>query len=75
MESILMEAEVCRLGCTDDVGKPYIVPLSFAYREGKIYIHSAPEGQKIDILGKNPGCCIEVDDCRDIVRAEIPCNA
>jgi uncharacterized protein len=75
MESLLMEAEVCRLGCTDDAGKPYIVPLSFGYRKGKIYIHSAPEGQKIDILNKNPDCCIEVDECMEIVRGETPCKA
>ena len=75
MESLLREAEVCRLGCIDDLGRPYIVPLSFGYREGKIYIHSAPEGQKIDILKKNPECCVEVDECREIVRGGTPCNA
>jgi uncharacterized protein len=73
MESVLKEAEVCRLGCADD-GRPYLVPLSFGYREGTIYIHSAPEGEKIDILKKNPDCCIEVDICSAVVRAEKPCR-
>ena len=72
MESILSEATVCRLGC-DDYGKPYIVPLSFGYRKGVIYIHSAHEGRKITLLQKNPECCIEVDECSEVVRDEKPC--
>ena len=73
MESILKEAVVCRLGCVDG-GRPYVVPLSFGYREGKIYIHSAPEGQKINILEKNPDCCVEVDEYGEVIRDEKPCN-
>jgi nitroimidazol reductase NimA-like FMN-containing flavoprotein (pyridoxamine 5'-phosphate oxidase superfamily) len=73
MESIIHEATVCRLGCADD-GRPYIVPLSFGYREGAIYLHSAHEGKKIAILKKNPDCCIEFDECSKVVRAEKPCK-
>jgi nitroimidazol reductase NimA-like FMN-containing flavoprotein (pyridoxamine 5'-phosphate oxidase superfamily) len=73
MESLLNEAKVCRLGC-DDNGMPYIVPVSFGYRDGVIYIHSALEGRKITLLKKNPACCIEVDECLSIVRTEKPCN-
>jgi len=73
MESILREARVCRLGC-DDNGRPYVVPLSFGYRDGTIYIHSAHEGKKITLLRKNPDCCIEVDECREVVRTEKTCN-
>jgi len=72
MESIIHSATVCRLGCADD-GRPYIVPLSFGYRDGAIYIHSAPEGKKIAILKKNPDCCIEFDECSEVVRDENPC--
>jgi nitroimidazol reductase NimA-like FMN-containing flavoprotein (pyridoxamine 5'-phosphate oxidase superfamily) len=73
MESIIHNATVCRLGCADE-GKPYIVPLSFGYRDGAIYIHSAHEGKKIAILKKNPECCIEFDECSEVVRSENPCN-
>ena len=31
-------------------GAPYGVPLSYVYREGEIYFHSAPEGRKVDYL-------------------------
>jgi nitroimidazol reductase NimA-like FMN-containing flavoprotein (pyridoxamine 5'-phosphate oxidase superfamily) len=64
---------VCRLGC-DDNGIPYVVPVSFGYREGVIYIHSARDGRKITLLKKNPACCIEVDECLEIVHDKKPCN-
>jgi nitroimidazol reductase NimA-like FMN-containing flavoprotein (pyridoxamine 5'-phosphate oxidase superfamily) len=73
MESVLKKADVCRLGCVEN-GRPYLVPLSFGYNEGSIFIHSASEGQKINILKKNPDCCIEVDECSGVIRAEKPCR-
>ena len=73
MESVLGKATVCRLGC-DDNGRPYIVPMSFGYQEGVIYLHSAHEGRKITLLKNNPECCIEVDECIEVVRDKKPCN-
>jgi hypothetical protein len=73
MESLLSEAKVCRLGC-DDKGMPYIVPVSFGYREGVIYFHSANEGRKITLLKKNPACCIEVDECTGVLPDKKPCK-
>lgn len=31
-------------------GEPYGVPLNYAYREGEIFFHTAPEGRKVDNL-------------------------
>jgi hypothetical protein len=45
IEAILNETLVCRIGLADDDG-PYIVPLSFGYEDGAVYIHSAPEASK-----------------------------
>ena len=73
MESLLSEAKVCRLGCNDN-GMPYVVPVSFGYREGVIYIHSAHEGRKITLLQKNPACCIEVDECMGVLPDKKPCK-
>ncbi|MEI7435059.1 MAG: pyridoxamine 5'-phosphate oxidase family protein [Methanomicrobiales archaeon] len=73
MESILHNATVCRRGYAGD-GRPSIVPLSFGYKEGVIYIHSAHEGKKIAILKENLDCCIEFDECREVVREENPCK-
>jgi uncharacterized protein len=52
IEAILREATVCRIGLADDEG-PYIVPLSFGYEGGAVYIHSAPEASK-NLSGTSP---------------------
>jgi uncharacterized protein len=73
IEAILDEAKVCRIGFADG-GDPYVVPLSFGYEDGAVYIHSAPEGKKIVMLEKNPRCCFEVDCCDQVVRGDRPCS-
>ena len=73
MEPLLTEAKVCRFGC-DDNGLPYIVPLSFGYREGVIYIHSAHEGRKSEMLKKNPACYTKANECKGVMRDETPCK-
>jgi len=62
--SVIRRSIVCRLGMTDG-DQPYVIPMSFGYRDGAVYFHSASEGRKIGILRKNPRVCIEFDvDCR-----------
>jgi hypothetical protein len=41
-------------------GDPYGVPISYVYRDGVIYIHSAPEGRKLDNLhlGAHVSFCV-----------------
>jgi hypothetical protein len=73
VEAILDEALVCRIGLADG-GDPYIVPVSFGYGNGYVYIHSAGEGRKIALLEKNPRCCFEVDICDGVVRGGQPCS-
>ncbi len=53
------------LGVIDKNGYPYTVPMSYAYEKGKIYLHSAQEGHKIDSIKNNDKvtfCVIERDD-------------
>lgn len=52
-EEVLGKAEELFLAINDDEF-PYIVPLNFAYNNGKIYIHSAKEGTKLDLIRRNP---------------------
>lgn len=70
---ILKEAQVCRIALCDD-NKPYIVPMSFGFKDNYIYLHSASEGKKIDILNKNSNVCFEVDIQNELVKSEIACN-
>jgi nitroimidazol reductase NimA-like FMN-containing flavoprotein (pyridoxamine 5'-phosphate oxidase superfamily) len=76
LEQILDRARVCRLAMVsqDPEGPaPYVVPVFFACREGKLYVHCAQEGRKLDLLAANPRVCVEVDELRSIVPAEKPC--
>ena len=71
--SIIGKSTVCRLAMSDD-GQPYVIPMSFGYKDGVVYFHSASEGRKIDILRKNPRVCIEFEaDCR-LKTADTACN-
>ena len=50
---ILAKGEYGVLSTASPEGEPYGVPISYVYREGEIYIHSAPEGRKLQNL--SPG--------------------
>jgi hypothetical protein len=48
--------------------------MNFAYHDNCIYLHSAPEGRKIDILKNNDRVCFEVDIQTQIVKDSQACN-
>jgi nitroimidazol reductase NimA-like FMN-containing flavoprotein (pyridoxamine 5'-phosphate oxidase superfamily) len=59
MEAILQESALGFLGMSMD-GRPYVVPLNYAYVDGKILFHCALEGTKLDFLSSNPRICFTV---------------
>ena len=73
LEEILSGAEICRLSMLDG-DLPYIIPVNYGYRNGHIYIHSAPEGKKIDLLKNNSLICFEVEDTVQVVKGEEACD-
>lgn len=73
IEAIIKKALICRIGLSDDE-KPYIVPLSFGYKDKMLYFHSAAKGKKIDIMRKNPRVCFEIDINSKIIKAEDACK-
>ena len=73
IQEILEKGLVCRLGLYDGQ-YPYVVPMNYGYRDGRLYFHCAAEGRKIDILKKNDRVCIEVDIDSRIVRGDMPCR-
>lgn len=73
LESVLREAAVCRMGLCDE-GKPYVVPMNYGYRDGSVFLHSAAEGRKIDILRRNPNVCLEFEKDVELVPAEAACS-
>lgn len=73
LKEILGNAIICRLAMMDGE-RPYLLPFNYGYREGCIYIHSAPEGNKIDLLRKNPEVCFEVEDKMEITKGDKACD-
>ena len=73
IEKIIARAAVCRLAFSDD-GEPYIVPLNFGYRSGVLFFHGAPHGRKMEIIGRNPRVCFEIDTDLEVVESNIPCR-
>jgi uncharacterized protein len=53
------------LAVTGDQGYPYTVPLSYVYKDNKLFFHVAKEGHKIDSINRNDKvtfCVIEKDE-------------
>ena len=61
---ILDTCKVLHLGLVDE-GQPYIVPMNYGYvmenEQLTIYLHSATQGYKLDVIQKNPVACFEME--------------
>ena len=56
------------LGVIGDDGYPYTVPVSYAYKDKKIFIHSAIKGHKIDSIIKNDKVSFTVIDKDEVIQ-------
>lgn len=56
------------LGINGDDGYPYTVPMSYAYVDGKIFMHSAKEGHKIDSIKKNNKVTFTVIEKDEVIQ-------
>lgn len=54
------------LSVTGDDGYPYGVPVSYVYAHGKIWVHCATEGHKIESIQNNPKVCFTIVDTDNI---------
>ena len=59
METILREEAVGYLGLSMD-SQPYVVPINYVYVEGRILMHCALTGAKLDHIQANPQVCFAV---------------
>lgn len=73
IEAIIKRSLVCRLGLCDGQ-RPYVVPVSFGYEDGVLYIHSTAQGKKIELIGRNENVCFEFDLDVAVVEHELPCE-
>jgi len=72
LKEILSGAVICRVAMMDG-NLPYIIPFNYGYKEGCIFIHSAPEGKKIDLLRQNNRVCFEVEETAELIKGEKAC--
>ena len=56
------------LAVTGDDDYPYTVPLSYAYKDGKLFFHCAKTGHKIDGITRNDKVTFCVIDKDDVVQ-------
>jgi hypothetical protein len=68
---IMEEALILHIALVDGE-RPYIIPVNFGYRDDSIYIHSASEGKKIDLIRKNNRVAFQAETGVEIVHKSTP---
>ena len=61
IDQFLTCARVGRLGISLE-NEPYIVPVGYAYANGKIFFHTCNKGLKMTALRRNANVCFEADE-------------
>ena len=76
LESIIKKCNYCTVSMVDSYGKPYALPMNFGYVEKTLYLHSAPEGKKIDVLKNNPEVCVVFSTDHELrwQNSEVACS-
>ena len=59
IDELLRSEAIGRIGCYG-FGRPYVVPITYAYDGVAVYCHSR-EGQKLRMMRSHPTVCFEVD--------------
>jgi len=67
--SILETAQVGTLATVSEEHIPYLVPMSFVYTQGAIYLHCAVEGKKLDNIRGNNNICFNVVEAVELLPA------
>ncbi len=74
VEDVIRRAEVCHLGLCAD-GRPYVVPVTFGYEDGSIYVHSAPEGMKLDLIRADGRVCVQFESDVHVEVSDDACRS
>ena len=61
VEALLHRRCAGRLACVAADGRPFVVPVAYAYAGGAIYGRTLP-GRKLAVLRADPRVCVEVDE-------------
>jgi uncharacterized protein len=63
MQALLKRESFGHLGCARD-GRPYVVPMSYAYDGKELYFFTT-EGMKTQFIEANPQVCLQVEEITD----------
>lgn len=76
MESVIAKCRICFVGMSDIDGTPYVTPMNYGYKEGVLYLHSAPEGRTVSIIEHNPRVSIAFSTDHELVyqHPEVACS-
>ena len=76
IEDIIRKCPYCTVGITDGEGNPYVVPMNFAWENDTVYLHSGPEGSKIEMVVRHPQVCINFCEGHELVymHKQIACS-
>ena len=74
VDEILKRGKTGIMAVIGDEGYPYTVPMNYVYADGKIYMHSALSGHKIDALRANDKVSFCVIDADDVVPSNYSTN-
>lgn len=73
IEDILQQGNICRVAFYDhDI--PYLLPFNYGYHQGKMFIHAAPEGKKIDLIKQNYRVAFEITPNYQIIKNKDACK-
>ena len=74
IDAVIRDCQVCRVAFADG-DQPYLLPFSFGYDGENIYLHTARDGRKIDIIKCNQRVCFEFEQGVELKPANGPgCN-
>lgn len=77
IQRILNTAKVLHVGLALD-NEPYVLPMNYGHRleDGKLtlYLHSAVQGRKLDIIRANPKVSFSIDCDRMPFEGRVPCQ-
>ena len=68
---ILKTGQTVVLALHGDDGYPYAVPLNYVYADGKLYLHCAKAGHKLDAMRRDPKVSFAVIERDDVVPEEL----
>lgn len=72
--AVLERGKTGVLAVIGDEGYPYTVPINYVYTDGKVYMHSALTGHKIDAIRACDKASFCVIDADDVVPADYSTN-